>query len=74
MGNVSHVIPSIHPIYSIPSKGVNHMREFTESTGAVAAQAPTLIAAKAMAMTAIDVLHNPQLLENVKKTFQEQTQ
>lgn len=72
MGNVSHIIPSIHPYYCIACKGVNHTREFTESAGGTAAQSPTLIAAKAMAMTAIDVLCNPHLLENVKKAFQEQ--
>lgn len=72
MANVSHAIPSIHPVYSIPSKAANHTKEFTESSGDLGAQLPTLIAAKAMAMTTIDVFCNPQLLENLKKAFKEQ--
>ena len=71
MGNVSHIIPSIHPIYSIASKAANHTHEFTASTGAADAQKPTLITAKAMALTAIEVLCNQQLLNDVKKSFHE---
>ena len=29
MGNVSYVVPSIHPVYAIGSGEVNHTREFT---------------------------------------------
>ncbi len=29
MGNVSHIVPSIHPFYAIGSGEVNHTREFT---------------------------------------------
>lgn len=66
MGNVSHVVPSIHPMYSIKTEGGNHTHEFASATGAEMAQTPTLMAAKAMAMTAIDVLCNPELLEQMK--------
>lgn len=33
MGNVSHVVPSIHPMFYIGGKGVNHTREFTDDSG-----------------------------------------
>ena len=33
MGNVSHVVPSIHPMFYIGTKAVNHTREFTVATG-----------------------------------------
>ena len=66
MGNVSHAVPSIHPMYSIKTEGGNHTNEFTNATGAEIAQPPTLIAAKAMAMTAIDILCNPELLKQIK--------
>ena len=33
MGNVSYVVPSIHPIFYIGSKNFNHTREFTEAVG-----------------------------------------
>ncbi len=29
MGNVSYVVPSIHPMFAIGSGEVNHTREFT---------------------------------------------
>ena len=67
MGNVSHFVPAIHPLYSIMTKAGNHTHEFTAATGDDNAQHPTLVAAKAMAMTAIDILCNPKLLERMKK-------
>lgn len=70
MGNVSHVIPSIHPIYAIPSEGGNHTKEFTDAAGLPTAQEPTLIAAKAMAMTAVSVLRCPNVLKEAKEQFQ----
>ena len=33
MGNVSHVVPSIHPLYGIPTEGFNHTRPFTKASG-----------------------------------------
>lgn len=35
MGNVSHVVPSIHPMFYIGGKGCNHTREFTEDAGMI---------------------------------------
>ena len=33
MGNVSHVVPSIHPVFYIGSNAFNHTREFTTASG-----------------------------------------
>lgn len=33
MGNVSYVVPSIHPLYYIGSDAFNHTREFNTATG-----------------------------------------
>ena len=33
MGNVSHVSPSIHPVFSIGGSAVNHTRDFTADSG-----------------------------------------
>lgn len=33
MGNVSYVVPSIHPMYYIGSDAFNHTREFNTATG-----------------------------------------
>ena len=36
MGNVSHVVPSIHPMFRIGSEAVNHTKEFTVASGTYA--------------------------------------
>ena len=69
MGNVSHVIPSVHVQYSIDCKAVNHSHAFTTAAITETAHKKTLIASKALAMTAIDVLCNPELMEKVKEDF-----
>lgn len=71
MGNVSHLLPSIHPYYSIPSQHGNHTKGFAEAAGNLAAQEPTLKAAKALAMTCLDLLRNEDTLEKAKKRHQE---
>ncbi|XP_065832974.1 xaa-Arg dipeptidase-like [Oscarella lobularis] len=62
MGNVSHVVPSIHPWYSIGTDALNHTKGFTAAADTDYAHKQTLIAAKAMAMTAIQVLCNPDIV------------
>ena len=69
MGNVSYAVPSIHPMYKIGSGEVNHTREFTAVTNTPGAHAETLVAAKAMAHTCIDVLTTDGLLEEIKTEF-----
>ena len=69
MGNVSYSVPSIHPMYKIGSGEVYHTREFTAVTNTPEAHAETLVAAKAMAHTCIDVLTTDGLLEEIKKEF-----
>ncbi|XP_035207491.1 peptidase M20 domain-containing protein 2-like [Stegodyphus dumicola] len=69
MGNVSHIIPSIHPLFSICTEAANHTKAFTKASGAPEAQEPTLNAAKAMAMTALAVLRSQETLDEVKREF-----
>ena len=71
MGNVSKIIPSIHPLFSIGSTAVNHSHAFTTAAITEIAHKKTLIASKALAMTAIDVLCNAELMEKIKKDFEE---
>ena len=71
MGNVSHIIPSIHPGFAIGTKEVNHTKKFNEATNTPKAHAQTLLNGKAMAYTCIDVLWTDGALEEVKKTFAE---
>ncbi len=69
MGNVSYIVPSIHPCYAIGSGEVNHTREFTAVANTAEAHKATLTVAKAMTHTCIDVLITDGLLEKVKEDF-----
>ena len=69
MGNVSQIKPSIHPLFKITTTGANHTHEFTEATGSAENQLPTLNSAKSMALTAIEVACDENLLAKVKEDF-----
>ncbi len=69
MGDVSKVVPSIHPFFKIMDGVAPHTPEFLEAAKTEAAFEATLNAAKAMAMTAADLLSNPELLQEVKEEF-----
>ncbi|XP_048769679.2 peptidase M20 domain-containing protein 2-like [Ostrea edulis] len=69
MGNVSYAVPSIHPMFYVGSDATNHTREFTAAAGDPVAQPYTLEQGKALAMTAIDVFTNPDLLQQIKEDF-----
>ena len=70
MGNVSYVVPSIHPMYAIGSGEVNHTKAFTAVANMPESHSATLTAAKAMAHTCIDVLTTEGLLAEVKASFE----
>lgn len=71
MGNVSHVVPSIHPYISICAGGpafTSHSREFAKATQSPAGHQALLIGAKALAMTAADFLFSAGLRQEVQAT------
>lgn len=70
-GNVSYVVPGIHPNFYIGSEALNHTKEYTVAAGSETAQFYTLRTAKALAMTALDVLFCPELMQRVKTEFSE---
>jgi len=72
MGNVSHVVPSIHPYIAIckPGEATSHSREFAKATLTEMGHKGLLDGAKALAMTACDVLTNPELLAKIKAEFE----
>ena len=70
MGNVSHVVPAIHPMYAIGTTAANHSHAFTTAAATELANEKTLIASKALAMTAIDVLCNTDLIGKVRNDFE----
>ncbi|KAM9707597.1 peptidase M20 domain-containing protein 2-like [Menidia menidia] len=68
-GNVSFVVPGIHPFFYIGTRALNHTEEYTKAAGAEEAQLYTLRTAKALAMTAVDVVCCPDLLQQVREDF-----
>lgn len=73
MGNVSHEVPSIHPDYAIGSDCNTHTKEFAPAAGTPTAQIYTLKAAKCLAMLAIDIMTNKEMLEKIKQEFEEES-
>lgn len=70
MGNVSVVLPAIHPSIAICPDGVaGHSPEFALAAASEEGHRGMLDAAKALAMTGIDLLGDPKALEKVKKAF-----
>uniref|UniRef100_A0A8C5K272 Xaa-Arg dipeptidase n=1 Tax=Jaculus jaculus TaxID=51337 RepID=A0A8C5K272_JACJA len=68
-GNVTFVVPGIHPYFYIGSSALNHTEQYTEAAGSQEAQFYTLRTAKALAMTALDIIFKPELLEKVREDF-----
>ncbi|XP_054838464.1 xaa-Arg dipeptidase-like [Eublepharis macularius] len=73
-GNVSYVVPGIHSYFYIGSDALNHTEQFAEAAGSEVAQQYALRTAKALAMTAIDVIFRPGLLERVREDFRQAKQ
>lgn len=65
-GNVTFEVPGIHPYFFIGSDALNHTPEYTTAAGSEDAQYYTLRTAKALTMTALDVIFNPDLLESIR--------
>ncbi len=70
MGNVTTIVPGIHPFLSITDGPVpGHSTEFAAAAATPKAQETMCFAAKALAMTAIDVLTDPGLVTKAKEAF-----
>jgi amidohydrolase len=64
MGNVSHVVPTIHPSIAICAEGVpGHSIEFLEAAASPLGDAVTLLAATLIAQTAYELFADPALVE-----------
>jgi len=73
MGNVSQVVPSIHPVVSIASKDVlGHSPQFAEAAASEAGMRGLVDAAKALAMTVVDLVANSNIVSKVKREFEQQ--
>lgn len=67
MGNVSHMLPAIHPYIPIVDPGIGaHTPEFALAAASERGNQALLRAAKALAMTAVDLFTQPSLLAEAK--------
>jgi len=72
MGNVSQLVPSIHPSVAIAPKGVSiHSPRFAEAAASKSAIQGIIDAAKAISMTVIDLLSSPEIVKESNKYFTE---
>ena len=70
MGNLSYLVPSIHPMLQVAPRGVSlHSAQFAEFTTSKDADKAVLDGAKIMAMTAIDVWLSETLNAEAQKAF-----
>ena len=73
MGNVSQVVPSLHPYIAIgPEEMGGHTVEFCQAAASPAGHEGLINAAKAMAMTAVDLLAVPANVSEAREAFEEQ--
>lgn len=74
MGNVSRVVPAIHPYLAL-GKGMNipHTRDYTEAVLSPAGEKLLLLAIESLVGTGWDILNDPKLLKHIKKEFYQET-
>ncbi len=71
MGNVSQLVPSIHPFVAIAPAGVTtHSPQFAQAAAAESGSKGLLDAGKAMAMTVVDLVANQGIADKVKDEFE----
>lgn len=74
MGNVSYIVPSIHPLLGIGDPNLNlHTKEMAKATITDKAHNALIIGATALALTGYDVITNSELLSKIKKEFTQST-
>ena len=72
MGNVSQLAPSIHPFVAIaPEEVLSHSPQFAMAAASEAGIRGLLDAAKALAMTVVDLVANPEMVIRIKKEFEQ---
>jgi len=73
MGNVSQLVPSIHPQVAIaPEEVIAHSPQFALAAASEVGSRGLLDAAKALAMTVVDLVANPEIVIRVKREFQQE--
>lgn len=74
MGNVSHLVASIHPMIAISPADVSpHSTQFALCASGPMGDLAVIDGAKAMAMTIVDLWLRPEILEQVHDAFERST-
>jgi metal-dependent amidase/aminoacylase/carboxypeptidase family protein len=72
MGNVSQVVPSIHPYVAVAPPGTPlHSRPFARYAGSARGRAGLDVATQALARTALVLLDEPHRLDQARREFRE---
>ena len=64
----SHIMPGIHPSFKIDTQYGNHHPGFTEFTSKPHNLETARVAGKTVAMTALDLMHKPELVAAAMET------
>jgi amidohydrolase len=71
MGNVSHRVPSIHPMLGVaPPDVIIHNPEFARWAASERGDAAVIDGAKALALTALDLMADERMLARVRSDFE----
>ncbi|KAK8777132.1 hypothetical protein V5799_029528 [Amblyomma americanum] len=70
VGNVSHRLPTIHPLFRIESTAMNHTAEYSRVAGMRQSQERALVVGKALALTAFDLLRDQSILDAAWEHFE----
>ena len=66
----SHIMPGIHPSFKIDTQYGNHHPGFTEFTSKPHNLETARVAGKTVAMTALDLMHKPELVAAAMEDFE----
>src|SRR5204862_165247 len=70
MGNVSQVVPSIHPFVAIaPKSAPLHSRAFAARAGSAPGRLGLAVASRALAATLVRAVHDPELRRAARRAF-----
>ncbi|MBM7661496.1 amidohydrolase [Bacillus mesophilus] len=70
MGNVSYAVPSIHPYIQITTeRAACHTPEFQQAAMSDMGKEGMILGAKTMALTGLDIMTKPEVLEKIKAEF-----
>ena len=69
MGNVTHEVPGLQSYVLVVPETRGHTPEFQAAVGSPAGHKTISVGSCAMAMTAVDILTDPSLLDRIREAF-----